>query len=140
MNRLKITDLQKKYWLRYIWWRIVDKRVLLLIAKAWKEYPIVAFPLTIDIEIGNMIYFYLLNGWNKTLVRCTTYNEVIAAHLKGEGRDDEHLYLQCLTKKAKFNAELNQEIDEIQSESAWIRRDKKTGRFVPHYHKVGYNN
>lgn len=116
MKRFKIKDLQKKYWLRYILWRIVDKRVLLLIAKAWKEYPIVAFPLTIDIEIGNMIYFYLLNGWNKTLVRCTTYNEVIAAHLKGEGRDDEGIDLQCLTKKARYQAELDREISGLINE------------------------
>ena len=116
MKRFKIKDLQKKYWLRYILWHIFNKQIFLLIAKSWGKHAIVAFPLTIDIEVGNMMYFYLLNGWGKTLDRCVDYNLVIGKHLRGEGRDDEGIDLQCLTKKARYQAELDREMSGLINE------------------------
>lgn len=73
-------DLKPQYWLRSLMWKYA-KRFYKVYANGWRGHSIVSFPLSIEIELGNMQYYFLKHGFFKTLTVVKTYNKVIAQRI-----------------------------------------------------------
>lgn len=73
-------DLKPQYWFRNLMWKYA-KRFYKVYANGWRRHAIVSFPLSIEIEMGNMQFYFLKHGFFKTLTVVKTYNKVICQRL-----------------------------------------------------------
>jgi len=111
--------LQPKYWFRnWLWNKLYLKIVSNYAKKTWNDYPIVAYPLMIDISFGTMKYYYFKYGIKGIEKRIKTYNKVIANMIEKRNLDDEinvdQFYIQrTLTSKKSIAKQLDEEFSQI---------------------------
>ena len=76
--------------------------------KAWKEYPLIAYPLAIHFAFGGIKLYYIKHGFMQTFSMLMRYNEFPQS--KTENFDD--LY----TKKEQFGRTLDKEMAELEEQ------------------------
>ena len=91
--------LKPKYWLRSLWWEIILCNLFTSYSKIWKEHPLVHYPLTIDIALGDIHLYYLKYGFSYVIRRINTYNKVLANRMSGEKEEDLQIKHFQRTKK-----------------------------------------
>lgn len=111
-------DLKPEYRILYVVWIIFIKPVCKFFAWGWRNYPMVHFPLIIDIELGETMYFFFKYGFKATIVRIRYYNEYLAKRIERsiKGEEEEDIISEFLTEEAKLRTDLNEEMNELCSE------------------------
>jgi len=122
MQNLIVTNrkLKPEYRRRNWWWNRFFKKFFLKYSESvWKNQALIAYPLTIDIELGTMRYFYMKYGFTHVYMRITKYNVIMVARLTGRGDivdflEEEDFYEKTvLIREEDIKDQLDKEISEI---------------------------
>jgi len=109
-------DLKVRYWFINLLWYIFVKPVLKAVTYVvHNQRYLIAYPLMIDIELGQMKFYYFKYGFFAVVKRASNYPDVIIARAFGT-EEYEDLSLEFLNEKAKLRVKLSEEVEELDRE------------------------
>ena len=112
-------ELKEEYRHREWQWNTFYRRVAQKYAEVlWKNNPLILYPLSMDIAIGNMKYRYFKFGIKHVWNRINRYHEVFARKFRGRDVDlevdSEQFYIRTvLTNEEDILDQLDKEIREF---------------------------
>lgn len=114
-------DLRDEYKRKDDLWRRFYVRLLTTYANfVWKYNALVLYPLTIDIRLGNMKFYYFKYGIGYVKRRIDSYNQTLGHRLEGRNVDintKEFFIDTILTDKDQISDQLDDEMSKYMAEN-----------------------